>query len=179
MDLVDRDGLENLSMRRLGSDLSVEAMALYHYVPTKAALLVDLGQSVVENAVRKASAATDGGRTRNDRLYRFALALHGELLLRPGALPILVSRPICSPESVRLLDGVAGRLRAERDDRARVKRLVGAIVALALGHAWPRRSAVWRTVTGTRWTPVRRLAAMPRAAFPVVGTPATRTSSSL
>jgi AcrR family transcriptional regulator len=135
LDLVDRDGLENLSMRRLGSELSVEAMALYHYVPTKAALLVELGQSVVENAVRKAAAAADGGRTWNDRLYRFALALHGELLLHPGALSILVSRPIHSPESVRLLDGVAGRLRAERDDRARVKRLVGAIIALALGHA--------------------------------------------
>lgn len=135
LELVDRDGLENLSMRRLGSELSVEAMALYHYVPTKAALLVELGQSVVENAVRKAAAASDGGRTWNDRLYRFALALHSELLLHPGALSILVSRPIHSPESVRLLDCIAGRLRAECDDRARVKRLIGALIALALGHA--------------------------------------------
>lgn len=135
LDLVDRDGLANLSMRRLGSELSVEAMALYHYVPTKAALLVELGQSVVETAVREAAAAADGGRTRNDRLHRFALALHGELILHPGALPILVSQPVYSPESVRRLDGIARRLCAEGDDLARVKRLVGAIVALVLGHA--------------------------------------------
>ena len=37
--LVDQHGLERLSMRKLGATLGVEAMALYHYVPSKAALL--------------------------------------------------------------------------------------------------------------------------------------------
>jgi AcrR family transcriptional regulator len=36
---VDQHGLEGLSMRKLGATLGVEAMALYHYVPSKAALL--------------------------------------------------------------------------------------------------------------------------------------------
>jgi AcrR family transcriptional regulator len=39
LDLVERDGLDALSMRKLGSGLSVEAMALYHYFPSKAALV--------------------------------------------------------------------------------------------------------------------------------------------
>src|ERR687897_3600398 len=36
---VDREGLEALSMRKLGSELGVEAMSLYNHVPNKDALL--------------------------------------------------------------------------------------------------------------------------------------------
>jgi AcrR family transcriptional regulator len=37
--IVDEEGLEALSMRRLGAALGVEAMALYRHVPNKEALL--------------------------------------------------------------------------------------------------------------------------------------------
>ena len=39
LDLVDRDGVAALSMRRLGAELGVEAMTLYHYLPNKDACL--------------------------------------------------------------------------------------------------------------------------------------------
>lgn len=39
LEVVDRDGLSGLSMRRLGAELGVEAMALYRYAPSKDALL--------------------------------------------------------------------------------------------------------------------------------------------
>ncbi|HVJ51095.1 MAG TPA: TetR family transcriptional regulator [Aliidongia sp.] len=39
LELIDEDGLEACSMRRLGSRLGVEAMALYHHFPSKGVLL--------------------------------------------------------------------------------------------------------------------------------------------
>ena len=39
LEIIDRDGLAALSMRRLGAALGVEAMTIYHYVPNKDALL--------------------------------------------------------------------------------------------------------------------------------------------
>ncbi|MER6893289.1 TetR family transcriptional regulator, partial [Amycolatopsis sp. NPDC000740] len=36
---VDEHGIAALSMRKLGAELGVEAMTLYHYVPNKEALL--------------------------------------------------------------------------------------------------------------------------------------------
>lgn len=39
LELIEEEGLEGLSMRHLGRRLGVEAMALYHYFPNKAALL--------------------------------------------------------------------------------------------------------------------------------------------
>lgn len=40
--LIDRDGLEALSMRKLASELDVTPRSLYHYVPTKDALLREI-----------------------------------------------------------------------------------------------------------------------------------------
>ncbi|WP_207479873.1 TetR/AcrR family transcriptional regulator C-terminal domain-containing protein [Arenibaculum pallidiluteum] len=45
--LIDQDGLEGLSTRRLGARLGVEAMALYHHFPAKGALL----DAVVERLI--------------------------------------------------------------------------------------------------------------------------------
>jgi AcrR family transcriptional regulator len=39
LDLIDRAGLETLSMRKLGAALGVEAMALYHHIGSKERLL--------------------------------------------------------------------------------------------------------------------------------------------
>ena len=44
LEVVDEGGLEALTMRALGQRLDVEAMALYHYFPSKAALLEAVGQ---------------------------------------------------------------------------------------------------------------------------------------
>src|SRR5215469_8858987 len=44
LDVIDRAGLDGLSMRKLGAALGVEAMALYHHVGSKERLL----EAVVE-----------------------------------------------------------------------------------------------------------------------------------
>lgn len=44
LDLVDEEGLEGLTMRALGRKLGVEAMALYHYFPSKDALIEAIGE---------------------------------------------------------------------------------------------------------------------------------------
>ena len=38
MGIIDAEGLDALSMRRLGAELGVNPMAAYHYMPNKAAL---------------------------------------------------------------------------------------------------------------------------------------------
>src|SRR6478735_8271017 len=48
--LADAEGLRAVTMRRLGSELGVEAMSLYHHVPNKEALLDGLVELVLEEA---------------------------------------------------------------------------------------------------------------------------------
>ena len=47
IELADRDGLDGLSMRRLGQELGVEAMALYRHVRDKDDLLDGIIEVVV------------------------------------------------------------------------------------------------------------------------------------
>ncbi len=91
--LIDEEGLDALSMRRLGARLGVEAMALYHYVPNKEALLGGL----VERAVLAGAAEveqSDGDWRR--RLESFARQSRAALLAHPNLLPVVLSRPIRS-----------------------------------------------------------------------------------
>lgn len=47
LELVERDGLEGFSTRKLAADLGCEAMSIYHYFPSKAHLLDALFDRVV------------------------------------------------------------------------------------------------------------------------------------
>lgn len=48
--IVDREGVDALSMRRVASRLGVGAMSLYHYVPNKSAILDGVFDLVIANA---------------------------------------------------------------------------------------------------------------------------------
>jgi AcrR family transcriptional regulator len=48
MKVADREGLSALSMRRLGKELGVEAMSLYHHLPGKDGLLDGLTEALVQ-----------------------------------------------------------------------------------------------------------------------------------
>ncbi|MGA5423916.1 TetR/AcrR family transcriptional regulator C-terminal domain-containing protein [Streptomyces lavendulocolor] len=62
--VVDAEGLSALSMRRLGTELGVEAMSLYRYLPGKGALLDGLVealyQQVEEDLAREAGDVPEG-----------------------------------------------------------------------------------------------------------------------
>ena len=50
--VVDRDGLEALSMRRLGSELGVDPMAIYHHVDGKERLYDGIAELLWEEVAR-------------------------------------------------------------------------------------------------------------------------------
>ncbi len=56
--LIDRDGLEALSMRQLGAALGVEAMALYHHFQNKGELLDAVQELLFEEVEASAPAGT-------------------------------------------------------------------------------------------------------------------------
>ncbi|AXJ11758.1 TetR/AcrR family transcriptional regulator [Arthrobacter sp. PM3] len=103
--LADEQGIERLSMRRLGDALGVEAMSLYHHVPGKAVLLDAMVDSVFgEIALPGDGAWADGMRDRA-RSQRAALHRH------PWALRLLESRSAPGVANLRHHDTVLGYLR--------------------------------------------------------------------
>ena len=85
---VDREGLEALSMRKLGAELDVEAMSLYNHVPGKDALL----DGMVEVLLRELEVPSekDDWETRVRESYRrFRRLAHSH----PNVFPLLIVRP--------------------------------------------------------------------------------------
>jgi AcrR family transcriptional regulator len=131
--IVDAEGVEALSMRRLARDLGVEAMSIYHHVRDKQALLA----GVVELSVQaEAPAPPKPGAAWQDVVAAVVLGFRRTLTAHPNVLPLMAAHPPTSPASMAahvetplrffLANGMA-----EKD----AARLLEALFALGFGHA--------------------------------------------
>ncbi|WP_312033925.1 TetR/AcrR family transcriptional regulator C-terminal domain-containing protein [Actinoplanes sp. TBRC 11911] len=124
--LADREGLAGLTMRRLGAELGVEAMTLYHYVPNKTALVDGLVERIFTTAY------SIGG-TWREALSSYAERLRSTLLEHPAVLPVIV-RPVVTQAT---LDAVEEMLRLLVDAGFPLGRALDSLNALTLfviGH---------------------------------------------
>jgi TetR/AcrR family transcriptional regulator, tetracycline repressor protein len=92
---VDREGLEALTMRRLGAELGVEAMSLYNHIPNKDALL----DGMVEVLLGELEVPSEN-RGWEERIREGYGAFRRLAHEHPNVFPLLVNRP---PET---MDGV-------------------------------------------------------------------------
>lgn len=96
--IVDRDGVDALSMRRLGRVLGKDPMALYRLAENKAALLDGVVGLVLDRLDVDTADPDWVGQLRDvARSYR-ALALE-----HPNVVPLLVTRPLATPLGLRPL----------------------------------------------------------------------------
>jgi AcrR family transcriptional regulator len=102
---LDRDGVAALTMRRLGADLGVEAMTLYHYLPNKDALL----DGIVERVLAQAETGLADGPW-DQALTSYARSLRATLLRHPGAVLLVATRPAVTPETLRTAERGLARL---------------------------------------------------------------------
>lgn len=119
LEVVDRDGLSGLSMRKLGAELGVEAMALYRYAAGKAELLDGLVEAFCQELEQELEQelgdeppglgeppsggaepqVTDWRRG----LHRIALATYRVALRHPHVVPLLATRLLSTPLARRPL----------------------------------------------------------------------------
>jgi AcrR family transcriptional regulator len=93
---IDAFGRERLTMRRLGSELGVEAMALYRYVPGREQLL----DGVVENVMNElylATMITDPPSSWQEYLQRMAHGVRTLAVNHPRIFPLVATRPPAAP----------------------------------------------------------------------------------
>lgn len=115
--LADRDGLDALSMRRLGQALGVEAMSLYHHVGSKDGLL----SAMVDTAVAEIDVPDPAGPWRAE-LRRRCVSAHAALRRHPWLAMLMVSRINVGPAMLRYVDATIGCLFAAGFDAVAVDR---------------------------------------------------------
>jgi AcrR family transcriptional regulator len=107
VDLADRDGIDALSMRRLGQELGVDAMALYRHVRDKDDLLSGVIEVVVSEIERPAPS--------QDWLADFrglVMAARRVMLRHPWAPRILEERGTAGPAALAHIDAALRTLLA-------------------------------------------------------------------
>lgn len=97
VDFIDREGLPALTMRRLGKDLGVEAMALYRYVPSREELLDGVVETVLDALHRDAEVHLHGEHGWQDYLQRLAHGIRRIALAHPAVFPLVATRPPDAP----------------------------------------------------------------------------------
>jgi AcrR family transcriptional regulator len=105
--LADRDGIDALSMRKLGQELGVEGMALYRHVRDKEAILdgtVDVVMGEIDAPDRSGDWKTS--------LRQLSLAARDVMLRHPWAPAVIVTRPEVGPATLRHIDHVLRLLEA-------------------------------------------------------------------
>ncbi|MFJ5694787.1 TetR/AcrR family transcriptional regulator C-terminal domain-containing protein [Arthrobacter sp. NPDC093125] len=98
LELVDSEGLEALTMRRLGQELGRDPMSLYRYAANRAALL-----DGVTELVLKELAIFPDDKDWQTQLRRIAHDLRLLALRHPNVVPLLVTRPLSTPLGLRPL----------------------------------------------------------------------------
>jgi AcrR family transcriptional regulator len=107
MTIIDEEGLDALSMRRLGAALGVNPMAAYYHVPNKAALY-DLVLEAVMGSVDLSAVETTG--PLEERLKQAARAYRTAILAHPRAVPVLAARSLRTAAALRPVEPMVGLL---------------------------------------------------------------------
>jgi TetR/AcrR family transcriptional regulator, tetracycline repressor protein len=87
LDLVDRHGMDALSMRRLASELGVDPMALYHHLPSKSAVVAGL----VERVFGEFHVPSPQNATWQDRVHAVAAAYRDLVRSHPNLVLYLTT----------------------------------------------------------------------------------------
>jgi AcrR family transcriptional regulator len=104
--VADADGIDAVSMRRLGQELDVEAMSLYKHVADKD----DILDGILDLVMAEVPPPSPDEAWR-PAIRRAAIDLHGALLRHRWATSVMETRKTPGPTRMRYLDTVVDRLR--------------------------------------------------------------------
>jgi AcrR family transcriptional regulator len=107
VDVVDRDGLHALTMRRLGAELGVEAMSLYRHVANKDEIL----DGIVEYVIGQIETLSHGADWRQAMRQR-AISARVVFTRHSWAIGLLEARGSTGPHALRYVDEVLESLRS-------------------------------------------------------------------
>lgn len=132
VELLDRDGLDGLSMRKLAGVLGVEAMSLYNHVAGKDALLDGIHERILLALDPLPATRARGWQA----LVRHqAFALHRALLAHPHAIPLFATRPAATPAAVERLGEFLDVLERAGFTPVQALSIVQLVAQLVIGHA--------------------------------------------
>jgi AcrR family transcriptional regulator len=138
--LADRGGLEALSMRKLGQELGVEAMAMYYHFANKDEVL----NGIVDLVFSEIDLPAAGGDWRTAMRQR-AISVREALSRHRWAIGLMESRRNPGPANLRHHDAVIGSLRAAGFDMAMAAHAYSLLDSYIYGFALTKMNLPFET----------------------------------
>jgi AcrR family transcriptional regulator len=159
--LIERDGPTSLSMRRLGSDLGVEGMAIYHHFAGREELLAAIGDRLLEPLHD-----LEFGADWRDACRRFGTALRDIAVAQPATFQLLGLQPLDTPAALEPVERLLGVLVGAGFRASEALATYRATVSYARGYALAEVTGF--TVDAACPAGRERLSALPLADFPIL-----------
>jgi len=135
--IVDEEGLEGLSMRRIASDLNATPMALYNHVPNKDALLAGVVGLLLDELDLSRLDPSDPPAALKVGFGEFRKAV----LRHPNLLPIMCRKGDFTPDSMRPVELALSLLRAMGFSEEEAIQAHWAMTGMTIGHV------MWQIMT--------------------------------
>jgi len=159
--LADRGGLEALTMRRLGQELDVEAMALYYHFASRDEIVDGMVDAVFAEV--ELPAADGDWRT---AMRRRGVSLRDALLRHRWAIGLMEARGHPGPANLRHHDAVIASLRAAGFEMAMVAHAYSVLDAYVYGFALTRMTLPFDATTDMAEMAETMLAPFPAGEYP-------------
>jgi AcrR family transcriptional regulator len=130
LQLIDREGLEGFSMRKLGAMLGVEAMSLYNHVESKGALF----DGVIELLIVQPPYPEKPDTTPREELWTFAHAFRDVLRAHPRVLPLVATSPLRTPATLAILDRLLETVQRAQITGVQAIYALQCLVGFIVGH---------------------------------------------
>lgn len=135
---MDAHGVQALTMRRLGAELNVEAMAIYRYVPGRE----DLLEAVIAHLLEGLSEDLDGEMTQTWQGYlqAYAHAVRRVAMDHPSVFPLIATRHPAAPwlrpplRSIELVEDFLSMLSGHGFTDQQIVETYRAFTSFLLGH---------------------------------------------
>ncbi len=161
LSLIDQEGLEGFSMRKLGAMLGVEAMALYNHVANKRALF----DGVIELLIIPDPYPDQPHATPREELWAFAHAFRDVLRAHPRVLPLVATSPLRTNDSLMMLEYLLTTIQRAQITGVQAIYTLQCLVGFIVGHTWietgspgvadlergPNGPMVWRQLPAERY----------------------------
>jgi AcrR family transcriptional regulator len=128
-ELIEREGVDAVSMRRLAAELGSGVMSLYNHVPSKAALL----DGVAEWVMSGIDFSSEPGASWEDQVRAQARAFRQIARAHPRCTMVVVSRPATSAAAMLPIEHALATLRGAGFGGEEAVRAVRAFVAYIVG----------------------------------------------
>jgi AcrR family transcriptional regulator len=133
LEIIDRDGLGSVSIRRIGGELGVDGTSLYHHFADKEAILHGVRLRILQES--RVGEPAHPSEPWQDYVRRTTSGYRRSLLRHPNAAPLLAPTLLLRPFGLRFRDRVAAKLLDDGVPAALVLPIIDSVETLAYASA--------------------------------------------